>query len=306
MKRTEFRGAVFKRDNHQCVCCSKLAVDAHHILDRSLFEDGGYVLENGASLCESCHWDAEKGLISPKLLWEKLGVKPYLPPNFDTIYDYDKWGKILSPYRKYPSILHLPFSANLINDDKGLRDCAQFENREVVVTEKLDGENTSGYWDGKIHARSLDSANHPTRNWVKQLLSNKLYELPPGYRICGENVYAKHSIEYRNLKSYFYLFSVWNQDICLSWDDTIEWAELLEIETVPLLYRGQWNEKRIQEIYQEYTVSKNDEVEGYVVRNTCSFSYTDFSSNMAKYVRKNHVQTSAHWMNEAIIKNGLT
>jgi len=38
--------------------------------------------------------------------------------------------------------------------------------REVVVTEKMDGENTTMYCDN-IHARSIDGRHHPSRDWVK-------------------------------------------------------------------------------------------------------------------------------------------
>ncbi|MGY5343347.1 RNA ligase family protein [Paenibacillus glucanolyticus] len=37
------------------------------------------------------------------------------------------------------------------------------------------------------------------------------YRIPEGYRICAENVYAKHSLLYSALPSYFLLFSVWKE-----------------------------------------------------------------------------------------------
>lgn len=36
-------------------------LDAHHIVDRNEMEDGGYTLDNGATLCGDCHLKAEKG-----------------------------------------------------------------------------------------------------------------------------------------------------------------------------------------------------------------------------------------------------
>jgi hypothetical protein len=63
--RDDFRNAVFTRDNHQCVMCGKKGnIDAHHIQDRHLLPNGGYVLENGITLCagdgrDNCHWKAE-------------------------------------------------------------------------------------------------------------------------------------------------------------------------------------------------------------------------------------------------------
>ena len=34
-------------------------LDAHHITDRNLLPNGGYVKENGISLCPACHEKAE-------------------------------------------------------------------------------------------------------------------------------------------------------------------------------------------------------------------------------------------------------
>jgi 5-methylcytosine-specific restriction endonuclease McrA len=57
--RSDFRDAVFKRDGCCCVLCGGLALDAHHITDRNEMPNGGYVPENGISLCASCHPRAE-------------------------------------------------------------------------------------------------------------------------------------------------------------------------------------------------------------------------------------------------------
>lgn len=58
--RENFRNEVFSRDNNKCkVCGSGGKLDAHHITDRNEMENGGYVKENGISLCEECHKKAE-------------------------------------------------------------------------------------------------------------------------------------------------------------------------------------------------------------------------------------------------------
>lgn len=105
---------------------------------------------------------------------------------------------------KYPRTLHLPWSESVQSDDKMVSSCQHFEGKEVVVTEKMDGENTSIYCDG-IHARSLDSRHHPSRSWVKGLQARIGWQIPEGWRLCGENVYAVHSIRYDDLESYFSL-----------------------------------------------------------------------------------------------------
>ena len=71
----------------------------------------------------------------------------------------------MNSYIKYPSTPHLPFSQGLQRDDTRIQSLNSFEGREIVVTEKLDGENTSMYAD-HIHARSIDSRHHPSRDWV--------------------------------------------------------------------------------------------------------------------------------------------
>lgn len=114
--------------------------------------------------------------------------------------------------------MHLPWSRGYTDDDKILRNTDHFTGQEVVITEKMDGENTTMY-PGFIHARSLDSKDHPSRHYVKTLHGGIKYLIPEGYRLCGENVYAKHSLLYSALPSYFMLFSVWNElNVCLSWD----------------------------------------------------------------------------------------
>ena len=111
---------------------------------------------------------------------------------------------------KYPRTPHLPWSPGFSSDDVILSDDI-FSGREVVITEKMDGENTSIYCD-YIHARSINSGKHPSRDWVNALWGSIKKDIPEGYRICGENLYAQHSIKYVDLESYFYVFSIWNKD----------------------------------------------------------------------------------------------
>lgn len=57
--RKKFREIVFARDKNTCRVCGDPAVDAHHIIDRNEMPDGGYILDNGISLCSNCHIKAE-------------------------------------------------------------------------------------------------------------------------------------------------------------------------------------------------------------------------------------------------------
>ena len=200
-------------------------------------------------------------------------------------------------YIKYPRTYHLPWSEGIANDDKVMSNINQFIGQRVIVTEKVDGENTTMY-NNHIHARSIDSKNHISRDWVKGFWNHIRYSIHEDIRICGENLYAKHSIHYTNLPSYFLGFSVWKSDLCLDWDFSQQLFEILNITSVPLLYDGIYDEKLIKSLY-------NDNMEGYVIRIADEFHYDTFSKNVGKFVRKNHVQTDGHWMNTSIVKNLL-
>jgi len=89
--------------------------------------------------------------------------------------------------QKYPKIWHFPWSPGLQNDDRLLKSIDHFIGKEVVVSVKLDGENTTIYND-HIHARSLDSGFHKSRTWVNKLQGQIGYKLKDNERICGENL----------------------------------------------------------------------------------------------------------------------
>lgn len=209
---------------------------------------------------------------------------------------------------KYSRTFHFPWSPGCTSDDKIHKNTAAlFKNKQVVVTEKLDGENSSVYADNYSHARSVDSKHHPSRNIIKEIAARIASEkIPEDMRICGENLYAKHSIAYNNLPSYFAVFGVYRGDLCLSWDETEEWCNLLDLKTAPVLYRGAYDEEQIKKCWTgKSTFSPGDLQEGYVCRTADAFLYKDFKNNVAKYVRANHVQTDEHWMFAEIIPNRL-
>lgn len=202
----------------------------------------------------------------------------------------------------YPRTPHLPWSPGATSDDVRLADLAGLTGSEVVVTEKLDGENTTLYADG-LHARSLDSAHHPSRGWVKALQGRIGPRIPAGWRICGENMFARHSIPYEDLASHFYGFSVWDGEVCLDWDRTVGFLRDLGIPTPAVLWRGVFDaraEKALRALSPDTRCQ-----EGYVVRPTESFPAAAFKRRVAKWVRPGHVTTGTHWMHAEVVENGL-
>jgi hypothetical protein len=209
-------------------------------------------------------------------------------------------------YVKYPRTWHLPDSPNRGADgDHAHADYATFEGREVVVTEKLDGENTTIYADGHCHARSVSSGYHPTRTWVRALAGRVSHALPAGWRICGENTYGLHSIAYDRLPSYFQLFAVYDEgDTCLSWADTEEWAGGLGVDIVPVLFRGTFDRDTVLALLTGPSAF-GPEREGIVVRWAQAFPRGDHERATGKLVRKDHVKTDQHWMHGEVKSNGL-
>ncbi|MET8755828.1 RNA ligase family protein [Streptomyces sp. NPDC004667] len=199
----------------------------------------------------------------------------------------------------YPRTAHLPWSPGATPDDVRASGPSALAGREVVVTEKLDGENTTLYRDG-LHARSLDSGHHPSRAWVKGLQGRIGSGIPEGRRVCGENLYARHSLAYEELDGWFYGFSVWDGDHCLDWDPTVRFLRRLGIPTPRVLWRGVYDERALRRLRIDTTRQ-----EGYVVRTTAGFRREDFGRCVAKWVRGGHVQTDTHWMYAPVVPNGL-
>jgi 5-methylcytosine-specific restriction endonuclease McrA len=79
--RENFRNSVYKRDKNTCQVCNKKhldtnELDAHHITDRSEMPNGGYVKENGITVCkDECHFKVELFHITEGEEWNE-GLHP--------------------------------------------------------------------------------------------------------------------------------------------------------------------------------------------------------------------------------------
>ncbi len=341
LTRKEFREGVFERQNNKCAMCDAVAVDAHHIIERRLWtaqsEAGGYFLENGAGVCEYHHLEAEATTLPPDVLRTACGIEVALIPDqfyTDQEISYDKWGnqiidgvrhpgplwddesvrKIMGLHEdgqirryKYPRTLHLPWSEGRTDDDK-VHPKNWWPIWDMMATEKMDGENTTIYPDGYMHARSIDSEHHESQDRLRSEIQRWCYELPPGYRVCGENLTAKHSIKYSELDDIFQVFSIWEGNRCLSWAETEEWCDLLDLTVVPVIHRETypiWNMQDTHASWLQWCDQNGDESEGYVVRPQQEFTMAMFSQMTGKYVRKDHVTSDRHWKHKKVEYNGI-
>lgn len=333
--RDTFRERVFARDGGICVFCSEPAVHVHHLTERRLWADGGYHVDNGIAVCEAHHLACEMTIISVEDARRAAGItRIIVPDQFYAEDAIDKWGngilangmrlrgelfhdesvqKILAAGNmldrftnrvKQPRTYHLPWSQGIHDDDRVMPSIKRFIGERVIVHTKMDGENTTCYND-YIHARSIDGPSHPSRDWIKGLWGGFRHDIPQDWRVVVENMFAQHSIAYDDLPSYAIGFAIWNErNICLPWDDTKDWLNLLGIEPCPVIYDGIFDEKLIRGLYDE----RRDwaTCEGYVMRIAGSFSYAEYRHCVGKFVRAGHVQTNKHWMHgQRIVPNKL-
>ena len=209
---------------------------------------------------------------------------------------------IMTSIPKYPRTPYLPFSPSKAPDDRVIQDVSLFLDADLVITEKLDGGNTALH-QGNVYARSTTAPSvAPWFGMTKKHHSWKLADSPAV--LFGEDIYGLHSIEYDPVPEdkTFYAFALMD-DIrytrFASWKETVEFAERLEIPTVPVLYEGDFRTEAdlydfVMNAHSEPSVL-GGEREGIVIRWAWGIDYSVYSRYVAKSVRPNHVQTDEHW-----------
>jgi hypothetical protein len=117
--------------------------------------------------------------------------------------------------------------------------------------------------------------------------------------------HAVHSITYKDLPSYFMMFSMWIENKCLSWDETVEYANILELDVVPVIYDGIYDREKIEAEFKKYEKTN----EGYVIRLADEFTYMDFRKLVGKFVLPSFRQvlnnSHGHWISKKIETNSL-
>ena len=171
----------------------------------------------------------------------------------------------MSKTSAFPKILHI--------GDKQILDL--FEG-EVEITEKLDGSQFSfGKIDGEVITRSKgreftepDKLFKPVWEYVHSIADR----LPEGIWFYGETLGTpRHStLAYdRTPKNFFALFGVYNMEthVFYDYDHILKWAEKLDVDPVPLLFRGKISQDKIFGMVEDtpsYLGGQN--IEGVVVK----------------------------------------
>lgn len=310
--------------------CRAPAVDAHHIMERRLFPDGGYYLDNGVAVCAEHHLRCEQTTVSVEDVRAAADIRAkVLPPHLYPDQPYTKWGdpilpngqrmrgelfgdasvqKVLgqggvlglyTPKVKYPRTWHLPWSCDLSADDRVIESLDGFFGRECVVTEKLDGGNVTGLnpaclppGEPAVHARSTDSRDPPGMEVPRAVWACCGHDLPIGWRMVMENLSVRLSISYENLEAFVFATSLWDdRNVMRPHDEAAEWAALLGLPMPKVLWRGIFSEWPLRQLADQIDQSR---CEGYVLRIAGEIPYAAFSRMVGKYVRPNHNRLSPH------------
>lgn len=201
--------------------------------------------------------------------------------------------------KKYPRTLHAPWSPCVHDDDKTHSSMHAFVGKRVVVTEKIDGGNTTLY-NGDVYARSVTMpASDGWFAMVKKHHAWKTYGVEK--RFIGEDIYGVHSIEYDAVaqEDTFQLFAVVQDRMFLDWDTVCRLANEYSMCLAPVVFDGVI--ETVEELKQimldvlKKPSALGGECEGSVVRVAEAFHEDAFSECVAKIVRPDHVQTDQHW-----------
>jgi hypothetical protein len=213
---------------------------------------------------------------------------------------------------KYNRTPHFPWSLGCTNDDKIADDLSLLIKNEIVITEKMDGSNTSLERGGCFARTHSGPPAHTSFDGLKALHASVKYKIPEGIQLFGEWCYALHSIAYSELPHYFLLFNVRDlaKNIWLSWDEVELWAEEIGVPTVPVIFTGSVdsvaNLEKLSDNFMLQPSLCNGLREGIVTRVRSEFSDDLFAKCVMKNVRKNHVNTNNdHWLHQEIVKNKI-
>ena len=182
----------------------------------------------------------------------------------------------------------------------------------VEISTKMDGENTTLYADGTIHALSLDSKNHWSRDALTSIWKAKGNMLS---RMAGEslveNLTATHSIEYEPLNSLYpciaiiddkgMVHSSLDKEACKQLDCQL----LADCGIVPVsaygnphAQEGSYSERHHNAFVLDHSLINTHpptileksaprilHCEGFVLRNAMPFHVSEYSRCVVKWVR---------------------
>ena len=201
---------------------------------------------------------------------------------------------------KYPSTPYWPWSPAIGRGDAVHANPDRFVDKDVVVTEKLDGGNTLLH-AGKVYARSVSAPSGG--KWMAMVKKHHAWKVnEPDAYLYGEDIYGVHSVTYAPVaeRETFYAFALRDGAGAFAAFDEVEaYAKQREIPVVPVLFRGRFRSVAEISAFMKQAHGEpsalGSEREGVVMRLARGFPAAEFQDNVCKSVRAGHVQTDEHW-----------
>lgn len=237
-------------------------------------------------------------------------------------------GATRDDYVKYPRTPHL-FGSTGTDDDRHLsrRESQAFiRDPSLIVEEKLDGTNVGIHFtrQGRMvlqcRGHEIQAGMHPQYDLFKQwtVAMRPVLEaiLENRHILFGEWLYAKHSVQYRNLPHYFFEFDIYDKEAGRFVDLKTRLAILkgTGIHTVPVIHRGALTAEQLPQLiqasafdslFENPTTGQPDRLmEGLYLRTEANGTVT----GRAKFVRIEFVEKvkqSEHWQHRTMVPNLL-
>lgn len=292
LTREEFKKQTFSRDKNKCIFCEKEAVDAHHIIDRKLWENGGYYLNNSSSVCEEHHIMCETTEISVEEVRKACGITEivipsYLNPNLI----YDKWGNpilkngkrakgemffldttqkilkkggMLNHFSDYYLEPFYPLSPWSKKDDTTpvIKDFSALFGEKIVIFEYNPEAKFYTLTNKEIYSDTFSDINIDLE--VSEFWLDIAMEIPYDFRINvnfdGKNIIGKN---------------IWNKEECLNYEDTAEYFEILSIRIPNILFEGIFEEDKIESLKHK----------NFITRPHNKYNYLNFKENTFKNIK---------------------
>lgn len=184
---------------------------------------------------------------------------------------------------------------------------------QVVIQEKLDGANVAVIgtkqepgWRLQKRGSLLGPGDHEQFNyfvnWAHKNFE-KMKQVPEGWVVYGELMYAQHNIYYDKLPSYFLVFDIWNGDKFLGPMELTGFCQRVGLHHVPILYYGPAPARTdLVKYIPENSMYGTGRSEGIVVKNWKK----QLKGKIVRPEFMKEVDESDHWMEKSVVKNKLT
>lgn len=225
----------------------------------------------------------------------------------------------MTDFFRFPHTPHIAWLApDAPRDDKVLSsaEASEILAGEVVLEEKLDGANLgfSVSPDGTVRAQNrgqylgtpFQGQFGRLAQWLP-LHEEKLFGgLGTHLMAFGEWCAARHSLDYAALPDWWLLFDVYDRSSGLFWSTHRRnaWAAQNGFATVPELYRGKLDMKRLTQLVQTTSSQyRTGPLEGIVIRR----ENADCLQQRAKLVRADFTQAiESHWRSRTLEWNQMS